>query len=112
MHWLWMLCSSTLFSITDTLSTSWVKSGGVVKLVLILALSPVAYLFFGLTGAKIGLANTSVLINAMVVIITALIGLVFYSEWHTTTPVQYVGIVLGIVAILCIGLGGSTTPPE
>ncbi len=112
MQWLSAFVSATLFSITDTLSTSWMKTGGIVKLVLVFVLSPLAYLCFGWTGVKMGLANTSVFINAMVVVITAAIGLGWYGEWRTTTAIQYVGMLLAVVAILCVGLGGATTPPE
>lgn len=116
MQWqtvLWIFFAAALFTVCDTLSTVWAKNSRWDIAFAVLVLSPLAYLFFGWTGARIGLANTSVLINAMIVVLTLLIGLVGMQEWKTTTPTQYVGLVLGVIAILLIGFGGaSTKTPE
>jgi drug/metabolite transporter (DMT)-like permease len=102
--WLLTLGSSGFFILCDALSANWAKRSHLSSLAVVVVLSPIAYLLFGLLASRLNLAIAGSLVNLMIMIGAVLVG-VFHFKEHVT-GLQWAGIALGAVAIVLLSLGG------
>ena len=101
--WSAALSSAGLFILCDSLSTNWAKTANLVSLAAVCVLSSVAYLLFGFLAGRLNLAVAGSLVNLIIMIGAALVG-VFYFKEHLRT-MQWAGIGLGAVAIVILSTG-------
>jgi multidrug transporter EmrE-like cation transporter len=100
--WVLTLVSSGFFILCDSLSANWAKAGSRISLAIVVILSPTAYLLFGFLVNRVNLAVAGSLVNLMIMIGAVLVGIFYFKE--RVTSVQWVGIGLGMVAILILTL--------
>lgn len=100
--WNLTVVSSGFFILCDSLSANWAKVGSRLSLVIVLVLSPTAYLLFGLLASRVNLAIAGSLVNLMIMIGAVLVGIFYFKE--QVTLLQWIGIGLGIIAILILSM--------
>ncbi|MEY3869547.1 MAG: hypothetical protein RLZZ338_3438 [Cyanobacteriota bacterium] len=93
------LCGS-LFTLCDSLSANWGKTGDFKSLIIVAFLSPTTYLLFGFLNQKMNLGIVGSLVNLIIVIGTVLVGVFYFQEVLTKT--QLVGLVFAGVAIVLL----------
>lgn len=103
--WALTLFSAGFFILCDSLSANWAKKTHLWSLAIVVVLSPVAYLLFGLLASRVNLAVAGSLVNLMIMIGAVLVG-IFYFKEHVTS-LQWAGIILGAVAVLLLSLGAK-----
>ena len=96
--WLLILCCAAMFIVCDTLSANWGKTGNRLSLVIMFALSPVAYLLFGILNKEETLSISSGLVNIMIIIGAILIGIFFFKDIVNVR--QGIGLLLAIIAVI------------
>ena len=99
------LLSAGVFILCDSLSANWAKKSHLSSLAVVVILSPIAYLLFGLLASRVNLAVAGSLVNLMIMIGAVLVG-VFYFKEHITC-LQWAGIILAAVAILILSIGAK-----
>lgn len=93
---------SVAFTFCDAMAANWAKSGSLKSLLIVLVFGPIGYLLFGLINLKMDLAVAGGLVNALVVIFTAVAGIIFFQQPLAIN--QIIGlslIVLGVITVLC-----------
>jgi drug/metabolite transporter (DMT)-like permease len=103
--WALTLFSAGFFILCDSLSANWAKKSHISSLAIVVVLSPIAYLLFGLLASRVNLAVAGSLVNLMIMVGAVLVG-VFYFKEHIT-GLQWAGIILGAVAILILSVGAK-----
>ena len=103
--WALTLFSAGFFILCDSLSANWAKKSHFLSLAVVVVLSPIAYLLFGLLASRVNLAVAGSLVNLMIMVGAVLVG-VFYFKEHIT-GLQWTGITLGAVAILILSVGAK-----
>ena len=94
-----VLCGG-LFTLCDSLSANWGKTGNWKSLIVVCILSPITYLLFGLLNQKIQLGIAGSLVNLLIVIGTVLVGIFYFNEVLTFT--QFLGLFLAAIAIVLL----------
>lgn len=84
------------FSFCDTLAAHWGRNGSLFALIGIFLLGPIGYLFFGYLNTRVELAVAGGLVNALIVVFTALAGTFVFGEVNLT-HLQVSGLVMIIV---------------
>ncbi len=105
--WALTLCAAGIFILCDSLSANWGKKSHLWSLAIVVVLSPIAYLLFGLLASRVNLAVAGSLVNLMIMVGAVLVG-AFYFKEHIT-GVQWAGIILGAVAIVILSVGAQNT---
>ncbi len=103
--WALTLCSAGFFILCDSLSANWAKKSHLSSLLIVVVLSPVAYLLFGLLASRVNLAVAGSLVNLMIMVGAVLVGFFYFKE--QITGLQWTGIILGAVAILILSVGAK-----
>ncbi|MDB5204491.1 MAG: hypothetical protein JWP09_519 [Candidatus Taylorbacteria bacterium] len=67
---------------------------------LLLLVSPLVFITFGLVTPKLGLAGTSGVIDTLLTVSTIVIGLFFFGEWSTLTLYKGLGLLLCVSGII------------
>jgi drug/metabolite transporter (DMT)-like permease len=102
--WALTLFSASFFILCDLLSTNWAKSPSAPLLAVLIVLSPVAYLLFGVLASRVNLAVAGSLVNLMIMIGSVLVGLLYFKD--RLTVVQSIGIGFGVIAVVLLSLRG------
>ena len=76
-----------------------------VLLVMILIVSPIVFLSFGLVSAKLGLAVGSAVIDSLLTISSIALGLILFGGWRDVTLAQWVGMGLAVAGIVLMQFG-------
>lgn len=95
--WLLVIFCGAFFTLCDSLSANWGKTGDWKSMAIVCILSPFTYLFFGLLNQKVNLGIAGSLVNLTIVMGTVFVGIFYFHE--TLTSVQYIGPFLALVAI-------------
>lgn len=93
---------------TNSVSAIWAKNfvQGSDKtflwLMIMLIMSPLVFISFGLVSEKVGLSIAAGTVDAALTISTILIGLFIFGEWNKLSVPQYIGLVMIIVALVLL----------
>ena len=96
-----LLCAG-MFILCDGLSAHWGKTGSGRSLVIVMLLSPLSYSAFAFINTRLNLAVTAALVNIVVVVGGALVGVLVFKE--QLSSMQYVGIALALVSVTLLNL--------
>ncbi len=85
----------------NSISTIWAKGDSKLSLYLLILIfiSPLVFITFGLVTERVGLALTSGVVDSLLTISSIAIGLFFFGEWNKVSGYQYLGIFLAIAGI-------------
>ena len=100
--WALTLFSAGFFILCDSLSTNWAKTSSASSVVMVVLLSPLAYILFGLLASRVNLSIAGSLVNLMIMIGAVLVGLLYFKE-HVTI-LQWIGIGLGGISIVILSV--------
>jgi multidrug transporter EmrE-like cation transporter len=103
--WALTLLSAGFFILCDSLSTNWAKTSSVASVAIVIVLSPLAYILFGLLASRVNLAIAGSLVNLIIMIGAVLVGLLYFKE-HVTM-LQWIGIGLGAAAIAILSVASN-----
>ena len=98
--WSLILLCGSLFTICDSLSANWGKTGDLKSMLIVCILCPTTYLFFGFLNRKIDFAVAGSVVNLMIVIGTVLVGTFYFHE--TLSQSQLIGLFFACVAIILL----------
>lgn len=68
-------------------------------LLLVVLISPLVFISFGLVTSRLGVTVSSGTIDSLLSVTTIAMGLVIFQEWSKISPLQYLGIALGLSGI-------------
>jgi multidrug transporter EmrE-like cation transporter len=91
-----------MFILCDSLSAHWGKTGSRSSLLIFVALSPLSYFIFALINRRIDLSVAGALVNTMIVVGAAIVGVVAFGE--QLSKLQYLGIGLALVSVTLLNL--------
>jgi multidrug transporter EmrE-like cation transporter len=98
--WALVFFCGGLFTICDSLSANWGKTGDWKSIILVFLISPITYLFFGLLNQKMDLGIAGALVNLIIVVGTVLVGVFYFQE--VLTNIQLFGVFLACFAIVLL----------
>ena len=96
-----LLCAG-MFILCDGLSAHWGKTGSGRSLLMAMLLSPICYSAFAFINTRLDLSVTGALVNTLVVVGGALVGVVFFKEQLSSA--QYLGIALAVLSVTLLNL--------
>jgi hypothetical protein len=99
--WVLIIAAVGTASLGNAISSIWATGENKVSvwLWLMLLLSPLVFVTFGLVAARTGLSIAAGTVDALLTIVTIVIGLLFFGEWAKISLWQYVGIALSVTGI-------------
>jgi multidrug transporter EmrE-like cation transporter len=100
--WSVVLLCAGMFILCDGLSAHWGKTGNGRSLAIVMLLSPLSYSAFAFINTKMNLAVTGALVNTIVVVGAALVGVLVFKE--ELSSMQYLGIALALVSVTLLNL--------
>lgn len=98
--WALVLFCGGFFTVCDSLSANWGKTGDWKSMAFVCVLSPATYLIFGVLNQKVDLGIAGSLVNLLIVIGTVLVAKFYFHEVLTST--QLVGLFLACIAIVLL----------
>ncbi|MBW4681252.1 MAG: hypothetical protein KME19_14205 [Microcoleus vaginatus WJT46-NPBG5] len=98
--WALVLLCGSLFTVCDSLSANWGKTGDLKSIAIVCLLSPTTYLCFGFLNQKIKLGVAGSLVNLIIVIGTVLVGTFYFHEMLSRT--QMLGLAFACLAIVLL----------
>jgi len=100
--WGLTLFSAGVFILSDSLSTNWAKTSSIPSVIMVVVLSPLAYILFGLLASRVNLSIAGSLVNLMIMIGAVLVGLIYFKD-HVTM-LQWTGIGMGVISIVILSV--------
>lgn len=99
--WLYVFGAVFIALLTNSISAVWAKGPDKfsIWLLLILLLSPLVFISFGLLTSKIGLAVTSGIVDSLLTLSTITVGLFLFNEWNKISFLQCIGMMLALCGI-------------
>jgi multidrug transporter EmrE-like cation transporter len=95
-----VLSSTAVFILCDALAANWGKNKSTASLILVVLVSPICYLLFGMLNEHKSLATSSAVINILALVGTILVGVIVFREG--LLPRQMFGISFAFFAILLL----------
>ena len=89
------------FSVCDTMAAHWARTGSKLSLAAVLTFASAGYLIFGHLSTKVNLGVAGGLVNALIVVFTALAGVIIFGE-QTFTLKMLSGLGFIVVGVLLI----------
>jgi multidrug transporter EmrE-like cation transporter len=108
--WVLTLVSAGFFILCDSLSTHWAKTSSSSSVVMVVVLSPFAYLLFGLLASRVNLAVAGSLVNLVIMIGAVLVGILYFKE--QVTRLQWIGVGLGAAAVVILSVARVSVYPK
>jgi hypothetical protein len=98
---LYIVAAVGLASAGNAVSAVWASGENKfsVWLLVLLIISPLVFISFGLVTAKVGLTVAAGTVDALLTATTIVIGLIVFREWSRVSSLQYVGIALSMIGI-------------
>lgn len=101
--WLYIISAVIVAVTANSISAIWASKEDKFSslwFLLVIIISPLVFITFGLVTAKIGLSVSSATIDSLLTVATILVGLFIFHEWSSISLYQYIGISLTILGII------------
>ena len=100
--WLYVIGAVLVALAANSVSAVWASKASKINvwLPVLIIISPLVFITFGLTTSKIGLTLSSGTIDSLLTISTILVGLFLFHEWSNMSFYQYIGISFSIIGIV------------
>ncbi len=101
--WLYTIGAVVVAVLANSISAVWASKEDKftsVWFLLMIIISPLVFMTFGLVTSKLGLSITSATIDSLLTVTTILVGLFVFHEWNNVSSYQYIGIFLTILGIV------------
>lgn len=100
--WLYVLGAVAIALLGNYLAATWASKDEKFSLflVLLVVVSPLVFISFGLVTSKIGVAVGSGTIDSLLTVSTVLLGLFVFHEWNRLSMYQYTGLFLVLAGIV------------
>jgi multidrug transporter EmrE-like cation transporter len=106
--WFYILGSVSIAVLANSIGIIWATDKGgkfSLWLLLLVLISPLVFISFGLTASKLGgLSMGSAIIDSILTISTILVGLVLFKEWGNVSLYQLVGMSFAVCGIILMQL--------
>jgi drug/metabolite transporter (DMT)-like permease len=89
------------FSLCDTLAAHWAKNGSRTALAGAIVLGPIGYIIFGYINTRVDLAVAGGLVNALIVVFTALAGIFLFRETQLSSA-QITGLAFILIGVILV----------
>ena len=100
--WLYVGVAVLIALLANSISAIWASKENKFSLwlLLLILISPLVFITFGLVTSKLGVVVSSGTIDSLLTIGTILIGLFLFNEWSSISMYQYAGIVFALIGIV------------
>ncbi len=100
--WGYIIIAVLVALAANSIATVWAGKDNkfTVWLLLLVVISPLVFITFGLVTAKVGLVVGSGTIDSLLTISTILVGLILFRGWGSLTATQGLGIVFTIAGVI------------
>lgn len=105
--WLYIIGAVVIALAANSISAIWASKNNKFFspwLIVVILISPLVFITFGLVTSKIGLSSTSATVDALLTISTILVGLFLFNEWESLSWYQLLGVALSFVGIILMQL--------
>ncbi len=111
-HFLSILLAVAVAAIANSIAAVWARPSNRFSgwLVLLVVISPIVFITFGLVTTRVGVAVASGTVDALLTVTTIVIGLIAFREWNKISPIQYLGIGLALLGIALMLFGRKSDP--
>jgi len=101
--WLYVISAVTVAVTANSISAIWASKEDKftsIWFLLLIIISPLVFITFGLVTSKLGLSISSATIDSLLTVATILVGLFIFREWNNVSLYQYIGIFLTVSGIV------------
>ena len=105
--WLYIIGAVVVAVVANSISAIWASKENkfeTIWFLLMIVISPLVFITFGLVTSKLGLTMASATIDSLLTISTILVGLFLFQELNNISWYQYIGIFLAILGIVLMHL--------
>src|SRR5688572_11891283 len=105
--WFYIIGAVLVALAANSTSAVWASKESKINiwLLVLMILSPIVFITFGLVTSKLGLAVTSGTVDALLTISTILVGLFIFKEWGTLSMYQFLGLGMAFLGIILMQFG-------
>ncbi len=101
--WFYIIGAVVVAVSANSISAIWASKENkfaTVWFLLLLIVSPLVFITFGLVTNKLGLAVTSGTVDSLLTVSTIAVGLFLFKEWGSVSLYQYVGMAFAVMGII------------
>src|SRR3990167_7455822 len=101
--WFYIISAVVIAIAANSISVIWASKENkftTVWFLLLVIISPLVFITFGLVASKVGLAMSSATVDSLLTIGTIAVGLFLFQEWNNVSLYQYIGMFLAISGIV------------
>lgn len=101
--WLYVIGAVVVAIVANSISAIWASKEDKftsIWFLLLLLISPLVFITFGLVTSKAGLTISSATVDSLLTVGTILVGLFVFKELNSVSVYQYIGIFLAITGIV------------
>ena len=105
--WFYILGAVLVALIANSISAVWASKDdkfSTIWFLVLLIISPVVFITFGLVTSRLGLSMTSAIADSLLTISTILVGLFIFGEWNSISMYQIIGILFSVSGIVLMQL--------
>ena len=102
-NWSYIILAVVVAIAANSISAVWASRENkfsTIWFLLLLLISPIVFITFGVVTSRIGLSVSSATIDSLLTVGTILVGLFLFHEWDKISLYQYMGIILTISGII------------
>lgn len=108
--WFYIISTVAVAVTANSISAIWASKENKFTTIwfpLMIIISPIVFITFGLVTSKIGLSVSSATIDSLLTISTILVGLFLFHEWGNVSLYQYVGMFLAVSGVVLMQFHGA-----
>ncbi|OGI66085.1 hypothetical protein A2647_01920 [Candidatus Nomurabacteria bacterium RIFCSPHIGHO2_01_FULL_40_24b] len=101
--WFYIIGAVVIAILANSISAIWASKENkftTIWFLLLIIISPLVFITFGLVTHRVGLSVSSATIDSLLTVGTILVGLFLFNEWNNISTYQYVGMFLAIGGIV------------
>ena len=100
--WFYIVAAVLVALAAISISTIWAgkDSKFTVWLFVLVVISPLVFITFGIVTSKLGLAVTSATIDSLLTVSSVLVGLFLFGGWSSLSMFQYIGMSFAVIGII------------
>lgn len=108
LNWGAIILAVGIAATANSVAALWAQNMTSIYLPILLFLSPLVFITFGIVTINKGLSITSGVIDSLLVLTTMLIGLIAFGEWKKISLLQVIGMCLAFAGIFLMLFKGNS----
>ena len=100
--WFYIIIAVLVALTANSISTIWAGNENkfTIWLLLLVGISPLVFITFGLVTSKLGLSVSSATIDSLLTICSVIVGIFLFGGWGSLSSFQYLGMFFAVIGII------------